>query len=54
MCETICPQNAISRKELNGENYEYVVDENICIGCGFCAGVCPTGVWEIVENKPLD
>ncbi|HQP25805.1 MAG TPA: FAD-dependent oxidoreductase, partial [Smithellaceae bacterium] len=54
MCETICPQNAISRKELTGENYEYVVNEELCIGCGFCAGVCPTGVWEIVENKPLE
>ncbi len=54
MCETICPQNAISRRQLNGENYEYIVDESLCIGCGFCAGVCPTGVWEIVENKPLD
>lgn len=54
MCETICPQNAISRKALNGDNYEYEVNEELCIGCGFCAGVCPTGVWEIVENKPLD
>ena len=54
MCETICPQNAISRKALEGERYEYVVDEELCIGCGFCAGVCPTGVWEIVENKPLE
>lgn len=54
MCETICPQNAISRKTLNGDHYEYSVNEELCIGCGFCAGVCPTGVWEIVENKPLD
>jgi NADPH-dependent glutamate synthase beta subunit-like oxidoreductase/Pyruvate/2-oxoacid:ferredoxin oxidoreductase delta subunit len=54
MCETICPQNAISRRALEGENYEYVVNEDLCIGCGFCAGVCPTGVWEIVENTPLD
>ena len=21
-----------------------------CIGCGFCAGICPCGVWEMVEN----
>ena len=54
MCETICPQNAISRRTLNGDNYEYSVNEELCIGCGFCAGVCPTGVWEIVENKPLE
>jgi len=54
MCETICPQNAISRKALNGENYEYVVDAELCMGCGFCAGVCPTGVWETVDNQQLE
>jgi NADPH-dependent glutamate synthase beta subunit-like oxidoreductase/glutamate synthase domain-containing protein 3/NAD-dependent dihydropyrimidine dehydrogenase PreA subunit len=54
MCEAMCPQNAISRKELEGDAYEYIVNEELCIGCGFCAGVCPTGVWEIVENKPLE
>lgn len=54
MCEAICPQNAISRKALEGEDYEYIVNEELCIGCGFCAGVCPTGVWEIVENTPLE
>jgi Indolepyruvate ferredoxin oxidoreductase, alpha and beta subunits len=21
----------------------YVIDKNICIGCGECAGACPTG-----------
>jgi Fe-S-cluster-containing hydrogenase component 2 len=26
------------------------VDESRCIGCGFCAGICPCGVWEMVEN----
>jgi Fe-S-cluster-containing hydrogenase component 2 len=30
--------------------YEYVVDEDKCIGCGFCAGICPCGVWEMTEN----
>jgi ferredoxin len=54
ICETVCPQNAISRKALEGEGYEYIVNAELCIGCGFCAGVCPTGVWEIVENTPLE
>ena len=36
--------------EHEGGAYEYVVDEDKCIGCGFCAGICPCGVWEMVEN----
>lgn len=54
ICEIACPQNAISRTALEGENYEYIVNEELCIGCGFCAGVCPTGVWEIMENTSLE
>jgi len=54
MCETACPRNAISRNESEAGHFEYLVDENLCIGCGTCAGVCPTGVWNIVANAPLD
>ena len=54
LCETICPQNAISRKEGEGGAYEYVVDADRCIGCGFCAGACPCGIWRLVENEPLE
>jgi len=50
MCEATCYWGAISRIEHGGGAYEYVVDENKCIGCGFCAGICPCGVWEMVEN----
>lgn len=50
MCEATCYYGAISRKELEGGAFEYVVDDEQCIGCGFCAGVCPCGVWEMVEN----
>lgn len=52
MCETVCYQGAISRVKKKGEAppYEYVVDDEKCIGCGFCAGICPCGVWEMVEN----
>lgn len=49
MCEAVCYYRAISRVERNGD-WEYVVDDELCIGCGFCAGTCPTGVWEMVEN----
>jgi NADPH-dependent glutamate synthase beta subunit-like oxidoreductase/NAD-dependent dihydropyrimidine dehydrogenase PreA subunit len=54
VCETICPVNAISRRELGGDAFEYSVNEDSCIGCGFCAGACPTGVWLLVENEPLE
>jgi len=50
MCETTCYWGAISRVEHADGSYEYVVDDDKCIGCGFCAGVCPCGVWEMVEN----
>jgi len=54
ICEQICPQHAIRRKQLEDNAYEYVVDENLCIGCGFCAGACPFGVWDLVENSPME
>jgi NADPH-dependent glutamate synthase beta subunit-like oxidoreductase/glutamate synthase domain-containing protein 3/NAD-dependent dihydropyrimidine dehydrogenase PreA subunit len=50
MCEATCYYGAISRKEQEDGSYEYVVDDNLCIGCGFCAGICPCGVWEMEEN----
>ncbi len=50
MCVESCYYGAISRKKLAKGSFEYVVDESKCIGCGFCAGICPCGVWEMVEN----
>ncbi|MBI4654307.1 MAG: FAD-dependent oxidoreductase [Nitrospirae bacterium] len=50
MCEATCYYGAISRRVDKDGQYEYVVDDNLCIGCGFCAGICPCGVWEMVEN----
>lgn len=50
MCEVTCFWGAISRVEKKDGLYEYVVDDEKCIGCGFCAGICPCGVWEMVEN----
>jgi NADPH-dependent glutamate synthase beta subunit-like oxidoreductase/glutamate synthase domain-containing protein 3/NAD-dependent dihydropyrimidine dehydrogenase PreA subunit len=50
MCEATCYYGAISRKEFEDGSYEYVVDEDLCIGCSFCAGICPCGVWEMEEN----
>ncbi|MDY6905765.1 MAG: FAD-dependent oxidoreductase [Thermodesulfobacteriota bacterium] len=50
LCVAICPQAAISRSESGEDGFEYVVDDNLCIGCGFCAGACPCGIWALVEN----
>ncbi|NOY53271.1 MAG: FAD-dependent oxidoreductase [Deltaproteobacteria bacterium] len=50
MCETSCYYNAISRVQGEEGSFEYVVDDRLCIGCGFCAGICPCGVWEMKEN----
>ncbi len=50
MCETTCYYGAISRTEYEDGSFAYVVDDNLCIGCGFCAGVCPCGVWEMEPN----
>lgn len=53
VCVAICPYNAISRRDKGGPDYEYVVDESRCIGCGFCAGACPCGIWDLKENTPI-
>ena len=50
MCEQSCYYGAITRRKLPNKSFEYAVDESKCIGCGFCAGICPCGVWEMVEN----
>jgi len=54
LCETLCPQRAISRLDVPEGGYAYVVDEEKCIGCGFCAAACPCGIWEMRENTPLE
>ena len=53
LCETLCPQQAISRRALNDPDYEYIVDDQRCIGCGFCMHACPCGIWELRANDPL-
>lgn len=45
LCETICPEGAISRKELEDGSYTYVSEASKCIACGFCADTCPCGIW---------
>ena len=50
MCLNACYWGAISRVEKPDGGFEYAVDDEKCIGCGFCAGICPCGVWEMREN----
>jgi putative selenate reductase len=50
ICVNICFQNAIRREEHPGGEYEYVVRDDLCIGCGFCAAACPCGIWTMVPN----
>ena len=52
LCETSCPEQAISR-ESSETSFKYVANPNLCIGCGICVGVCPAGIWNLVENCEL-
>jgi NADPH-dependent glutamate synthase beta subunit-like oxidoreductase/glutamate synthase domain-containing protein 3/ferredoxin len=45
MCLEACPEGAISRIEKEDGTFEYVSDDDVCIGCSICAGICPCGVW---------
>ncbi len=54
ICVAVCPQAAIGREEKeDATGYAYEVDADRCIGCGFCAGACPCGIWNLVENTPI-
>jgi putative selenate reductase len=50
ICVTICGQNAISRVEHPDGAFEFRVTEESCVGCGFCAAACPSGIWTMVPN----
>jgi electron transport complex protein RnfB len=36
----LCPTDAIRREYLGGPYYEYVIEEDACIGCGLCVKGC--------------
>lgn len=51
MCENTCYHGAIKRVETAKGEFEYTVIVDRCIGCGFCAAICPCGVWEMTANN---
>ncbi|MBU0971074.1 MAG: FAD-dependent oxidoreductase, partial [Proteobacteria bacterium] len=53
ICVAICPEAAIERRAAGKSGFEYIVDDEKCIGCGFCKGACPCGIWDLVPNSPL-
>ena len=53
ICVAICPENAIKRVEIDKETFEYKADPDLCIGCGFCKGACPCGIWDLIPNTAL-
>ncbi len=53
ICVHVCPEGAIERFESEDGSYEYRADPHKCIGCGFCQGACPCGIWNLETNKPM-
>jgi NADPH-dependent glutamate synthase beta subunit-like oxidoreductase/Pyruvate/2-oxoacid:ferredoxin oxidoreductase delta subunit len=49
MCLEACPEGAIRRVDTENGGFEYVSDDQICIGCSLCAGICPCGVWAMEQ-----
>lgn len=45
-CLEICPRAAVKRR-MEEEKANYSANGRKCIGCGFCAAICPTGSWNI-------
>ena len=49
-CMQACPEQAISKYVNDKGETVYVSNEERCIGCGICAGVCPCGIWTMHDN----
>lgn len=50
ICKETCPELAITRVAKGNGKFEYVSNPAKCIGCGICSGVCPCGIWTMVNN----
>ena len=38
----LCPTNAFARREVEPPYFEYIIDHNLCVGCGKCVDGCFT------------
>jgi len=47
-CVLVCPGNALKR-----ENGVVIVDNEKCIGCGFCVIACPYGIPRINKERKI-
>ncbi len=53
MCAQECPSTIIQMEENNGYPYIAPNDEALCLTCGHCVAVCPTGALNH-ENIPIE
>ena len=50
MCLNACPEHAIEKFQDENGSSIYVSNDDRCIGCGICAGICPCGIWQMKDN----
>ena len=50
-CQNACPVGAISKSAVNGI---VTVDQNTCIGCGFCTFACPFKRTSVERDRRKD
>lgn len=50
-CYAICPKNAIEFKISKNGFYRPVIDESLCVNCGYCKSVCAKYDNDISENE---
>lgn len=48
--EQYCPQDAIHYRKSDGK---MVVDQENCVGCGFCRAKCPNDAIELLQTMPM-